>query len=96
MDQALSLKKDEEELDPLEVEVGAASSKERRCRPQGKDRPHLEVALSSGFPVFGGCYRMRYTLRLTGPHIPPSLRGLGDTGLVPYGLQKMEESLGGK
>ena len=37
----------EEKLDLLQVDFGAAS-KERQGRPQGKDRPPLEVTVTSG------------------------------------------------
>ena len=38
---------EEEELDVLEVDIGAASN-QRHGRPQGEDRPPLEVAVTSG------------------------------------------------
>ena len=41
---------EEEELDLLEVDIGAASN-QRQGRPQGEDRPPLEVAVTSGEPT---------------------------------------------
>ena len=38
---------EEEELDILEVDIGADSN-QRLGRPQGEDRPPLEVAIASG------------------------------------------------